>query len=112
MIQYLLAFVAGGTMTLGVVALEINGFTLLSRLAALFPVITWIGYLFIGDSIGGEQAVSKHALFVVLGTLVAWVPYMLILYYFSPKIGVHRAIAFGLVVFVILALLFTAVYKD
>ena len=112
MTQYLVAFLFGGGITLTVVALEVNGFPLLSRLATLFPIVTWIGYFFIGDSIGGEQAVSKHALFVLIGTLVAWVPYMLILYYFSPRIGTHRAIALGLAVFTVLALLFIAVYKE
>ncbi|HUQ30009.1 MAG TPA: hypothetical protein VM103_00595 [Candidatus Paceibacterota bacterium] len=112
MIQYLLAFLAGGTLTLTAVAFEVNGFTLLSRVATLFPVVSWVSYLFIADSVGGEAAVSKHALFVMFGTLVAWVPYMLIIYYFAPKIGAHKAIALGMGVFFILALLFAALYKD
>jgi len=41
----------------------------MSRLAALFPVFTWLSYLFIGRSQGGE-AVSSQALFVLLGRLL------------------------------------------
>lgn len=111
MSTYLFAFLSGGSITLAVVALEVNGFTLLSRLALLFPVTTWISYLFIADALGGETAVSKSALFVLMGTFVAWVPYMFIIYYFSPKIGVHRAVGLAIIVFVILALIFSAVYK-
>lgn len=111
MIAYILAFVAGGSLTLATIALELNGYAQLSRLAAIFPIVTWISYLFIGETLGGDEAVSKHALFVLLGTLIAWVPYMLVIYYFSPKIGTHRAIIAAIAVFLVLALVFTALYK-
>lgn len=110
MIQYLFAFLAGGTFTLLVTAFQISGLPTLSRIAALFPVVTWLSYLFIGN-LDGAQAVSEHARFVMIGTLVAWMPYMFIIYYFSPRIGVTRAIVFGIVVFLLLAFAFAAVYN-
>jgi uncharacterized membrane protein (GlpM family) len=111
MITYFFSFLIGGAVTVAVVAFEVNGLTLLSRLALLFPVTTWISYLFIADSIGGEAAVSKSALFLIFGTLVAWIPYMFLIYYLSPKIGVHRTLAIAIAVFVVLALIFSALYK-
>ncbi|MBU6490999.1 hypothetical protein KGQ25_02505 [Patescibacteria group bacterium] len=110
MIEYIFAFLAGGTFTLLVTVLEIYGFPTLSRVAALFPVVTWLSYLFIGH-IDGALAVSRHAHFVMLGTLVAWMPYMFIIYYFAPRIGVARAIVLGIVVFLLLAFGFAAVYN-
>lgn len=108
--EYLLAFFAGGVVTMLVTAFEVSGFPTLSRLATLFPVVTLISYLFIGH-IDSAETVSKHAHFVMLGTLVAWMPYMFIIYYFSPRIGAPRAIVLSLVVFFLLAFIFTAMYN-
>lgn len=110
MIPYLFAFVAGGTFTVLVTMLELSGFHTVSGVAALFPVVTWISYLFIGH-LDGALAVSRHAQFVMIGTLVAWMPYMFIIYYFAPRIGVLRAIGFGIIVFLLLAFTFAGVYN-
>lgn len=107
--EYIFAFVAGGAITAVITYFEINGRPLFSRLAALFPVFTWLSYLFIGKLAGGE-AVSRHARFVLLGTLVAWVPYMLMIYYYAPRIGAAKAVAVGLAVFLVLALAFVKFY--
>lgn len=108
--EYILAFIAGGFITAFIVYAEAAGWPLLSRIAALMPVFTWISYLFIGK-LGGAQSVSRHALFVLLGTLIAWVPYMFIIYYFAPRIGVPKAIAFAIVVFIVLAATFIRLYR-
>ena len=110
MIEYLFAFIAGGAFTMLVTAFQLSGFPTLSRVAALFPIVTWLSYLFIGH-IDGAQAVSRHAHFVMFGTLVAWMPYMFIIYYFAPRIGVTRAILFGIIAFLLLAFAFAAVYN-
>jgi uncharacterized membrane protein (GlpM family) len=108
--EYIFAFLVGGTITTLITYFEVSGFPLLSRLATLFPVFTWLSYLFIGK-LSGPEVTSKHALFVLLGTIVAWLPYMFVIYYFAPKIGSGKAIAFGLIVFVVLALVFVGFYK-
>lgn len=105
MLGYIFSFIIGGTVTVAIVYFEASGMPLLSRLAALFPIFTWLSYLFIGK-LSGPQAVSRHSLFVLLGTLVCWVPYMFVIYWLSPKIGSFKAIAAGIVIFLILALLF------
>ena len=110
MVEYFLAFFAGGAITMAVTALELSGFPTLSGVAALFPVVTWLSYLFIGQ-VSGATAVSRHAHFVMLGTIIAWMPYMFIIYYFAPRIGVTRSIMFGVVVFIVLAFIFAAVYN-
>jgi uncharacterized membrane protein (GlpM family) len=107
--EYIFAFFVGGAITAAITYLEASGLPLLSRLAALFPIFTWLSYLFIGK-IAGPEAVSKHALFVLLGTLFAWLPYMFVIYYFSPKIGPTSAILLGLTVFIILAMVFIRIY--
>lgn len=110
MFQYIFTFIVGGAVTTAIVYFEASGFPLLSRLAALVPVFTWLAYLFIGN-ISGPKEVSSHALFVLLGTLVAWVPYMLMIYFFAPRIGSIKAILLGILVFLILATIFIKYYK-
>ena len=108
-VEYIFSFLLGGIITLAITYLEASGFPTLSGLAALFPIFTWVSYLFIGK-LGGAEIVSQHSLFVLLGTIFAWIPYMLIIYYFAPKIGVLKSILFGLIVFFILALIFIKLY--
>ena len=110
MLTYIFSFIAGGTITTSIIFFEASGYPLLSRLAALFPVFTWLSYLFIGN-ISGPEAVSSHSLFVLLGTLFSWVPYMFLVYWLAPKIGSEKAILLGLIVFVLLAITFIKIYK-
>ncbi len=72
---------------------------------ALIPVFTLVSYIFIGQSQGG-LAVSQHSQFVLWGTIVSWIPYMIAVAYFAPKIGAHNAIIVGMVLFFVLAITF------
>lgn len=110
MFQYIFTFIVGGAVTTAIVYFEASGFPLLSRLAALVPVFTWLAYLFLG-SISGPKEVSSHALFVLLGTLIAWVPYMFTIYFMAPRIGSAKAILLGIFVFLVLATIFIKYYK-
>lgn len=101
-------FITGGLFTTLIVFLEESGFRLLSGLMALIPVFTLISYIFIGQSQGG-LAVSQHAKFVLSGTIISWIPYMIAVIYLAPKIGPHKAIAIGMIVFFILAITFLAI---
>ncbi|MFA5831469.1 MAG: hypothetical protein WC878_06585 [Candidatus Paceibacterota bacterium] len=103
-------FIVGGTITSLIVVLEESNFRLLSGLAALIPVFTLVSYFFIGMSKGG-YAVSQHSKFVLAGTLVSWVPYMIIVAYVSPILGPNKAIAIGLLAFFFLALIFLFVVQ-
>ncbi len=98
-------FITGGSFTAIIVALEQSGQRTLSGLATLMPVFTLVAYFFIGET-EGSSAVSQHAKWVLVGTLVSWVPYMLTVAYLAPKIGPHNAILAGLAVFFVLALLY------
>jgi uncharacterized membrane protein (GlpM family) len=98
-------FVTGGLVTTIIVVLEQTGKRTLSELATLIPVFTLVAYFFIGQTKGG-QAVGRHAKFVLVGTLISWVPYMLVVAYLAPKIGPNRAILAGLAVFFVLALIY------
>lgn len=98
----ILYFLTGGLFTVAIVLLEENGSSLLSGFATLMPVFTLVAYLFIGESRGGA-AVGRHALFVLIGTLVSWVPYMIAVAYLSPRLGANKGILIGLVVFFVLA---------
>jgi uncharacterized membrane protein (GlpM family) len=106
--NFIIYFITGGLFTVLIVALEGSGHKTLSGLATLVPVFTLVSYLFIGK-ISGGQAVSQHAKFVLTGTLIAWLPYMLIVAYFAPRLGPYRAILIGFSIFFILALSFTLV---
>lgn len=110
MLEYIFSFLIGGGITVTIVYFEANGLPLVSRLAALFPIFTWLSYVFIGQ-ISGPEAVSKHSMFVLLGTLVAWVPYMFVIYLLAPKVGSTKAIIAGIVTFLVLATAFSLLYK-
>lgn len=104
----LIYFVTGGVFTTVIVALEESGHRTLSGLATLVPVFTLVAYFFIGES-GGGVAVGQHAKWVLAGTLVSWVPYMLAVAYLAPKVGSQKAILAGLALFFVLALSYIAV---
>lgn len=106
--SFIVYFITGGLFTALIVFLEEGGFRLWSGLATLIPVFTLVSYVFIGQSQGG-LAVSEHAKFVLWGTIVSWIPYMIAIIYFAPRVGPHRAILIGLGVFFVLAIAFIAV---
>jgi len=101
-------FITGGLLTTLIVVLEQSGFHLLSGLAALIPVFTLVSYVFIGQTQGG-LAVSQHAQFVLWGTIISWIPYMVVVAYLSPKIGPTKAIIVGMITFFVLATIFTVI---
>ena len=101
-------FITGGVVTTIIVVLEERGQRTLSELATLIPVFTLVAYFFIGQTKGGI-AVGQHAKFVLIGTLISWVPYMLVVAYLAPRIGPNKAILAGLAVFFVLALIYIAV---
>jgi len=103
--RLIIYFLTGGLFTALIVALEESGKRTLSGFATLIPVFTLVAYFFIGQT-GGSAAVSQHAKWVLVGTLVSWVPYMLAVAYLSPKLGSHNAILAGLAVFSVLALVY------
>ncbi len=105
MTNILIYFVTGGIVTTAIVLLEESGLRLLSGFATLMPVFTLIGYFFIGESRGGT-ALSSHAALVLVGTLVAWVPYMLAVIYLAPHYDTYTTIGIALLVFFVLALTF------
>ena len=101
-------FITGGLITTMIVVLEGIGQRTLSALATLIPVFTLVAYFFIGQAEGGK-AVGQHAKFVLVGTLVSWVPYMLVVAYLSPRIGPNKAILAGLAIFFVLALFYIVI---
>lgn len=98
-------FVVGGTVTSLIVWLEESGLRTWSGVAALMPVFTVVSYLIIGSTQGGV-AVGKHSQFVLAGTVVSWIPYMVVIAVLAPKLGANRAIGLGLLVFFVLATAF------
>ena len=101
-------FITGGSFTAVIVALEESGHRTLSGFATLIPVFTLVAYFFIGQT-AGSTAVSQHAKWVLVGTLISWVPYMLAVAYLAPKIGSRNAIFAGLGLFLVLALSYIAI---
>jgi len=109
-IVYIFAFIVGGLITLTITYFQMNGSPLVSRLMTLFPVFTWLSYIFIGY-VSSSKAVASNARFVLLGTLFCWVPYMLAIYFFAPKIGTAWALVTGITTFLCLAFIFTHFYR-
>jgi uncharacterized membrane protein (GlpM family) len=104
----LVYFITGGVVTTLIVMLEESGLRIWSGLATLMPIFTLISYFFIGHSRGGS-ALGQHAWFVLVGTLVAWVPYMATVALLSPHMPSNKAIAIGLGVFFFLATVYLLV---
>ena len=107
---YILTFLTAGTVATLVVYFQMAGFPLISRVAALFPVVTWVSYLFLGFMKDGSH-ISRHALFVLLGTLCAWIPYMLFIHFFVDRLGPTKTIAGAILLFLIIATIFSLLYK-
>jgi uncharacterized membrane protein (GlpM family) len=101
-------FLTGGLFTAVIVALEESGQRTLSGLVTLIPVFTLVAYFFIGQT-AGSTAVSQHAKWVLVGTLVSWVPYMLAIAYLAPKLGSQKAIVAALALFFVLAFAYVAI---
>lgn len=105
MFNIVLYFLTGGIVTTAIVLLEESGGRTLSALAAIIPIFTLIAYLFIGQSQGGV-ALSENAKLTLVGTAIAWVPYMLIIIRFAPQWGTYKTIGVALAVFFVLAIAF------
>jgi uncharacterized membrane protein (GlpM family) len=95
------SFLVGGTVTALIVGLEQSNMQLWSGIAAIMPVFTLVSYIFIGSS-GNSIAVSRHAKFVLFGTIVAWVPYMIVIAWTTPKLGTNRSLLLGLLTFIVM----------
>lgn len=106
--SYLLYFLTGGIFTVIIVAAEESGYRMLSGFATLMPVFTLVAYTLIGET-SGPKAVGQNAWFVLIGTLIAWVPYMIIVAVLAPRYGSRIAIGAGLLGFFILAALYLPV---
>ncbi len=106
--SYILYFLTGGIFTTLIVALEESNYHLLSGFATLMPVFTLVAYIFIGET-SGPKAVGQSAWFVLIGTLVSWVPYMLLVAYLAPRIGTRGAIGIGILGFFVLAAIYLLV---
>jgi len=59
-----------------IVALEESGHRTLSGLATLMPVFTLVAYFIIGEGRWRQRGQSGTRKWVLVGTLVSWVPYM------------------------------------
>jgi uncharacterized membrane protein (GlpM family) len=98
----LFSFILGGTVTALIVGLEQEGSPMWSGIAALMPVFTMVSYFFVGAS-QNSRAVSEHSKFVLIGTLVSWVPYMLVIAMTSDRLGTNRSMILAISVFFVLA---------
>ena len=106
--SYLVYFLTGGIFTVLIVYLEESNHRVLSGFATLMPVFTLVAYIFIGESRGGV-AVGQNAWFVLVDTIVSWIPYMLLVAYLAPRVGSRYAIAAGLAGFFALSTIYLAI---
>lgn len=104
MLEYFLYFIAGGSIVTLVVYLAKQGYPFLSGIALVFPSVTMLSFYFIGRTTGNVAVVesAKSALFA---TFIVWIPYVLVIVYLTPRFGVNSALAGGVLVFIILALI-------
>ena len=100
MLNMLIYFLVGGSVTVSVILLEESGLRFLSGFAAIMPIFTLVAYLFLGIHQGGA-ALSQNAKVVLVGSLVAWVPYMLTIIYLAPHMNTTKAIGTAFAVFIL-----------
>lgn len=103
--SYILYFLTGGIFTVIIVAAEESGYRLIAGFATLMPVFTLVAYALIGET-SGPKAVGQNAWFVLIGTLVSWVPYMIVVAWLAPRYGSRIAIGAGLLTFFTLAAIY------
>jgi uncharacterized membrane protein (GlpM family) len=108
--SYAIYFLTGGVFTVFIVATEEHGARLLSGFATLMPIFTLVAYVFIGESRGGA-AVGQHAWFVLVGTIVAWVPYMCVVAIMAPRSGSRYAVTAGMLTFFLFAGVYLGVVR-
>jgi uncharacterized membrane protein (GlpM family) len=98
MLNLFIYFLTGGVVTTLIVSLEQSGYRFLSGFVAIMPIFTLIAYFFIGLGQNGV-ALSQNGKLVLVGTLVAWVPYMLAVIFLAPHMSPSKAIGLGFLVF-------------
>ena len=96
-----LYFLAGGLTVSGGVLLANSGNSMLSGLALMFPSVTAVSFYFIGKSTGSEIAAASIKS-TIAGALIAWLPYMLVMLYLTPKMGLNKAMFFGIITYLII----------
>jgi uncharacterized membrane protein (GlpM family) len=104
MLEYALYFLIGGGIVSVVVWLARQGHPFLSGMALVFPSVTLVSMYFIGKT-AGDEAVAASARSAISSTFIVWLPYITTVAYLSPRVGVNRALAVGLALFLILVFL-------
>jgi len=100
-ISIILYFLAGGLTVSVSILLANSGNTMLSGLAMMFPSVTVVSYYFIGKSLGSEVATASIKS-TIAGALIVWLPYMMVMLYLTPKMGLNKAMLFGILTFLII----------
>ena len=108
MYSTLLYFIAGGTLVTAAVLFAEIGNPFLSGIALMFPSITAVSYYFIGKNVGstGVAATIKST---IISAFIVWLPYMITLSYLAPRMGVNKALAFSIMVFLIIGTIWITV---
>ena len=96
-----LYFLAGGLTVSAGILLANSGNSLLSGLALMFPSVTAVSFYFIGKSMSSEVATASMKS-TLASAFIAWLPYMLVLLYLTPKLGLNKAMFFGISTFLII----------
>jgi len=96
-----LYFLAGGLTVSGGILLANSGNPLLSGIALMFPSVTAVSLYFIGKSMGSQVAAASIKS-TIASALIAWLPYMLVMLYLTPKMGLNKAMLFGISTFLII----------
>lgn len=104
--KYIFYFLIGGTIITIITFLADIGHPLLSGTLAIMPTTTLVAMYFISQT-SGDVAVVQFAKSSLYTIAIAWVPYILSIIYFAPKIGTPKALLISLAVFLILATLLT-----
>ena len=97
----LIYFIAGGVSVSAGVLLANSGNTLLSGLAIMFPAITVSTYYFVGRAAGSE-VVAESIKSTLASAIIVWLPYMFVLLYLTPKLGVNKAMFFSVITYLII----------
>lgn len=103
MVKYLFYFLTGGVIVTLTTFLAESGNPILAGIVGMFPSASLVTLYLAGKSAGGE-IVSQTAKSYLISAFLAWIPYLLVIIYLAPKIGVNKALLIGVAVFLILAI--------
>jgi uncharacterized membrane protein (GlpM family) len=99
--EAIVRFVVGGALILCVSSLGRTKYAYVSGLAALFPIVTLVGYYFLSTHMDGKQ--MQHVVLYSFLAMPALLMYLLVVYFTIDRLHAWQSLSLGLLVWLLVA---------